>query len=50
MKTYNVRIYNGSDMKLYDELIDATSENEALEIVLDKVVLYDGDTIKIELV
>lgn len=50
MNNYNIRIYNGSDAKVYDEIFEANNENEALKKMLDKIIICDGDTIKIDLV
>ena len=48
MKKYIIKIFNGSDVKIYDELIEATDENEAIKKVLDDVIIYDGDRIAID--
>ena len=48
MKKYKIKIYNDSDVIVADEEIPAPNENEALTYILKNIILYSGDTIKIE--
>ena len=45
---FNIRIFNGSDCEVYNEIIKAKNENEAILKVLDNVILYTDDKIIIE--
>lgn len=48
MISYNIVIYNESDVKVYDEIIVANNVKEAITILLDKIEVIAGDTIKID--
>lgn len=48
MKKYKIKIYNSSDVIVYDDIIEAATCNNALLLLLDKLSIFDGDTIKIE--
>lgn len=49
MKKYIIKIYNGSGVLVYNDIIEAKDENDALIIFLNNVIICDGDIIKIEL-
>ena len=48
MNKYKITIYNGSDVLVYQETITAKDENDAVLKVLNDIILYCDDTIKIE--
>lgn len=48
MKYYNIIIKNAVGCEVYNEFIEAENENKALKIILDKVIICEGDTISVE--
>ena len=47
MITYNIIIRNGGGYEIYNEVIIARSENDAIKMIIDNITLADGDTIEI---
>ena len=45
---FNIRIFNGANCEIYNEIIEAKDENKAMLKVLDNVILYTDDKIIIE--
>ena len=48
MRLFRVIISNGVGAELYNEVIEAKDENEALLVVLEDEIVYSGDTISID--
>lgn len=45
---FRIIIKNSGDCEIYNEIITAKDENEALKTVLDSEIIYTGDKIEIE--
>ena len=45
---YRIIIKNGANCEVYNEIVTAKDENEAIKIVLDSEIIYAGDKIEIE--
>lgn len=45
---YRIIIKNGANCEIFNELITAKDENEAIKIVLENETIYSGDIINIE--
>lgn len=45
---FRVIIKNGANCEIYNELITAKDENEAIKTVLESETIYSGDIINIE--
>ena len=45
---YNIKIYNGSNVLVYNEDIEAMDRNEAIEKMLKELTIYPDDRIIIE--
>ena len=48
MRLFRIIISNSVGAELYNDVIEAKDENEALLIVLKDEIVYSGDTINIE--
>lgn len=48
MRLFRIIITNSVGSELYNDVIEAEEENDALLIVLKDEVIYSGDTISIE--
>ena len=48
MTNYYIKIYNDSDVLVWDGTIKEENENLAIATLLDTITLYSGDVIKIE--
>ena len=45
---YRIIIKNGTNCEIYNEIVTAKDENEALKIILETETIYSGDKIIIE--
>lgn len=45
---YRVIIKNSGNCEIYNEIVTAKDENEAIKTVLDSEIIYTGDRIEIE--
>ena len=48
MNKYRIIIKNGANIEIYNEIITAKSENEAIKQVLETEIIYAGDKIETE--
>lgn len=48
MNSYVIKIFNGANILIFDEIIKAKDENEAMLQVINDNIICTGDTIKIE--
>lgn len=48
MKKYLITLINGSMVEVGTEIIEAKNATEAMIKYVDTIMLYDGDTLKIE--
>lgn len=45
---YRIIIKNSGNCEIYNEIVTAKDENEAIKVVLDSEIIYAGDRIEIE--
>ena len=48
MRLFRVIMTNGAGIEIYNEVIEAKDENEAISLILKDEIIYSGDTISIE--
>ena len=48
IKDFRILVYNGTSEVVYDNKIKSENENAAIISLLTELVIYDGDSIKIE--